>query len=516
MNFGQAGLYKLQAAPAPRRRAGLSRRLRPALARGGLARSVGGVGRAAEAPGAAGPALRAAGRRELRAPADRPRLRARAARLGRPRGAAARRSARGRFAVVAFVYLGCHDAAGCPLLLASLQQTDRRLGGEPGAARAGAPRDGELRSRARWPGRDGGPAPRARAARRLALLHRPRRRRAARRCSRTSARTRCASWCARAKRARARCATWRRSSWSMARAGSETSTAAAFSTRACWCGTWRRCLASTRPPAEVRRGEALRNRFWKGHALGNDYLVVDPRELDFRLTPRRVRALCDRHRGVGGDGCSSWSPRGRLTSACGSGTRTGAAPRSPATACASSRAFCMRPAAPGAPGCASRRPEAWSRSGSFLDRDGAARRARVEIGRASFEPRDLPSRLRGGELLQRPIRAAGRALRFTGVSIGNPHCVVFAPRGRRWSRADLLELGPRLERHPSLSEALQRAARDTGRPARARDPDLGARRGRDAGVGHLGLRRRLRRDQARLARESGRGARAGRRAARHA
>jgi cytochrome oxidase Cu insertion factor (SCO1/SenC/PrrC family) len=37
----------------------------------------------------------------------------------------------GRFAVVAFVYLGCHDAAGCPLLLASLQQTDRRLAASP-------------------------------------------------------------------------------------------------------------------------------------------------------------------------------------------------------------------------------------------------------------------------------------------------------------------------------------------------------------------------------------------------
>jgi cytochrome c peroxidase len=37
----------------------------------------------------------------------------------------------GRFAVVAFVYLGCHDAAGCPLLLASLQQTDRKLATHP-------------------------------------------------------------------------------------------------------------------------------------------------------------------------------------------------------------------------------------------------------------------------------------------------------------------------------------------------------------------------------------------------
>jgi len=37
----------------------------------------------------------------------------------------------GRFAIVAFVYLGCHDAAGCPLLLASLQETDRRLAASP-------------------------------------------------------------------------------------------------------------------------------------------------------------------------------------------------------------------------------------------------------------------------------------------------------------------------------------------------------------------------------------------------
>jgi cytochrome c peroxidase len=37
----------------------------------------------------------------------------------------------GRFAIVAFVYLSCHDAAGCPQLLAALQQTDRRLAARP-------------------------------------------------------------------------------------------------------------------------------------------------------------------------------------------------------------------------------------------------------------------------------------------------------------------------------------------------------------------------------------------------
>src|ERR671936_867602 len=40
----------------------------------------------------------------------------------------------------------------------------------------------------------------------------------------------------------------------------------------------------------------------KSHGLGNDYLVADPRDLPFTLTPERVRLLCDRHVGVGSDG----------------------------------------------------------------------------------------------------------------------------------------------------------------------------------------------------------------------
>jgi diaminopimelate epimerase len=194
---------------------------------------------------------------------------------------------------------------------------------------------------------------------------------------------------------------------------------------------------------------ALRNRFWKGHALGNDYLVVDPRELRFRLTPRRVRALCDRHRGVGGDGVLElipsrradfglriWNPDGSQAEKSGNGLRIFAR-----FLHATGRTRATRLTVETAGGVVGIR--------LFLGRDGAPGRARVEMGRASFEARDLPCRLRG-ELLQRPIRAAGRQLRFTGVSIGNPHCVVFAPGGRRWSRADLLELGPRLESHPSF------------------------------------------------------------------
>jgi diaminopimelate epimerase len=43
-------------------------------------------------------------------------------------------------------------------------------------------------------------------------------------------------------------------------------------------------------------------RLTKHHGLGNDFLVLLDRDGDRPITPERVRALCDRHRGIGADG----------------------------------------------------------------------------------------------------------------------------------------------------------------------------------------------------------------------
>jgi diaminopimelate epimerase len=43
-------------------------------------------------------------------------------------------------------------------------------------------------------------------------------------------------------------------------------------------------------------------RFEKWQALGNDYVIVEERELPFELTPGRVRAMCAPHTGIGSDG----------------------------------------------------------------------------------------------------------------------------------------------------------------------------------------------------------------------
>ena len=43
-------------------------------------------------------------------------------------------------------------------------------------------------------------------------------------------------------------------------------------------------------------------KFWKYHALGNDYLVLDPKELPAPLTTDQVKLICHRNFGVGSDG----------------------------------------------------------------------------------------------------------------------------------------------------------------------------------------------------------------------
>ena len=52
----------------------------------------------------------------------------------------------------------------------------------------------------------------------------------------------------------------------------------------------------------------MKNGFFRGHGLGNDYLVVDPHEMTFKLTPKHIKAICDRNWGVGSDGILALVP----------------------------------------------------------------------------------------------------------------------------------------------------------------------------------------------------------------
>ena len=191
----------------------------------------------------------------------------------------------------------------------------------------------------------------------------------------------------------------------------------------------------------------MKNGFFRGHGLGNDYLVMDPKELSFRLTPAVIEAICNRHWGLGSDGILTpvssktadfglriFNPDGSEAEKSGNGLRIFARYLH-ATGRTKKRRFTVE-----------------TKGGLVtvdlhLDRRGDASTVTVEMGQAVFAPSALPCTLPAAELLQQSIEAAGRSVVFTGVSVGNPHCVVFKPSGESWSREDLLTLGPALEHH---------------------------------------------------------------------
>ena len=192
----------------------------------------------------------------------------------------------------------------------------------------------------------------------------------------------------------------------------------------------------------------MKNGFFRGHGLGNDYVVMDPRELSFKLSPKNIQLICNRNWGLGSDGILAlvptktadfglriFNPDGSEAEKSGNGLRIFARYLH-ATGKTKKKHFTVD-----------------TKGGLVtidlhIDRQGDAAAVTVEMGRATFKPAALPCTVQADELIQQSIQAAGRSLRFTGVSVGNPHCVLFKPAGESWSREDLLALGPTLENHP--------------------------------------------------------------------
>ncbi|MBI4247074.1 MAG: diaminopimelate epimerase, partial [Candidatus Rokubacteria bacterium] len=51
--------------------------------------------------------------------------------------------------------------------------------------------------------------------------------------------------------------------------------------------------------------------FVRGHGLGNDYLVIDQRDLPWPLAAGAIQRICDRNWGVGSDGILLLTPTAR-------------------------------------------------------------------------------------------------------------------------------------------------------------------------------------------------------------
>ncbi|HEX8201351.1 MAG TPA: diaminopimelate epimerase [Isosphaeraceae bacterium] len=188
-------------------------------------------------------------------------------------------------------------------------------------------------------------------------------------------------------------------------------------------------------------------KFTKMHGLGNDYVYVSLFDQPPPADPAALAvAVSDRHFGIGGDGLILIGPseradaRMRMFNAdgsegemCGNGVRCvakflhdrGIAPQERVTV-------------------------ETGRGVLTLDLEverGRAQRVRVDMGAPILRAAEIPTTLPGDPPVDVPLVIAGRELRLTAVSMGNPHAVAYVEDVATFP---VEALGPVLERHPTF------------------------------------------------------------------
>ncbi|MBW2509366.1 MAG: diaminopimelate epimerase [Deltaproteobacteria bacterium] len=184
--------------------------------------------------------------------------------------------------------------------------------------------------------------------------------------------------------------------------------------------------------------------FYKYEGLGNDFLLIEKDVLGgLRLSTERAIALCDRHRGVGGDGVlilDVESPRmdvinsdGSVPEMCGNGIRCAALHLARRAGESALEVTIETPAGPHP--CV------------VINRPGAESVA-VHMAPPSLVPRDVPLNA-DAPWLDHELELDGRAIHLTGVSMGNPHAVTFDALGDA-----RFEVGPAIQRDPHFPEGV--------------------------------------------------------------
>jgi diaminopimelate epimerase len=176
-------------------------------------------------------------------------------------------------------------------------------------------------------------------------------------------------------------------------------------------------------------------KFEKWNALGNDYIVVEERNLPFPLTPGRIRRICALHSGVGSDGIlllSETEERGFV---------------------ASLRIFNPDGSEAELSGNGAREAVMYLRTRGWTDNDtfsiqtaAGEMRPRItgpttctmDMGRAKLVSKDFPS---GGDDGTGTVE--GHA--FQHVSIGNPQCSIEIKDRDALEALDLPAIGPAIE-----------------------------------------------------------------------
>ena len=182
--------------------------------------------------------------------------------------------------------------------------------------------------------------------------------------------------------------------------------------------------------------------FYKYHALGNDYIVINPADINTELTSDKIQRICHRNFGIGSDGIlfgpietetadfalQIFNPDGSEAEKSGNGLRI------------FSRFlwdnglirddwFTIHTAG----GIVKSR----------INRDG--RSATVEMGKVSFRSDKIPVSGNPREVINEILTIDGHDLNFCAATIGNPHCIIPCDE---ISEMETRRLGPGIENHP--------------------------------------------------------------------
>ncbi|MGH2677867.1 MAG: diaminopimelate epimerase [Actinomycetota bacterium] len=191
-------------------------------------------------------------------------------------------------------------------------------------------------------------------------------------------------------------------------------------------------------------------RFAKYHGTGNDFILIEDLDDALTLTPSLVTAICDRYRGIGGDGVirvtkgreapfgmDLWNADGGQAEMSGNGMRCLA------------RFLLDRGLFEGTELDVDT-PAGVKRVAITLD-GGEMTGARVDMGLPGLTRAEIPMRGAADErFVGESFPDAGPDYRAAAVSMGNPHLVLVD--GPDPQSLDLPRVGPPLEHHPDFPE----------------------------------------------------------------
>jgi diaminopimelate epimerase len=187
-------------------------------------------------------------------------------------------------------------------------------------------------------------------------------------------------------------------------------------------------------------------RFHKYHALGNDYLVMDPADYSAWTapTPEQIRTICHRNFGIGSDGIL-WGPL--QTSRATFGLRIFNPDGSEAEKSGNGLRIFTRYLYDRKLGATE--PFTIETLGGVVEarihRGGEL--ITIDMGQVSFMSDRIPVTGPAREVLNESIRIQDRDFIYCAATIGNPHCVIPQPE---ITESLARQYGPGIETHPNF------------------------------------------------------------------